>query len=73
MALCTYQYYAPLTPVRAEVVLIGDLTFSKNENATGAIFLTQNATAKLFSFSIFRRFSDTRYTSMIYENQKPHP
>ena len=57
--LCTYQYYAPLPPVRARM---GDLTFSKIEcPPTGAIFSSQNAsvkTAKLFSFSVFRRFSD---------------
>jgi hypothetical protein len=49
-------------PVRAEVGLTGDLTFSKNEcPTTGAIFSSQNAsvkTAKLFSFSVLRRFSD---------------
>ena len=60
--LCTYQYYAPLPPVRARVGLTGDLTFSKSEcPPTGAIFSSQNAsvkTAKFFSFSVFRRFSD---------------
>ena len=52
----------PLPPVQARVGLTGDLTISKNEwPTTGAIFSSQNAsvkTAELFSFSVFRRFSD---------------